>query len=263
MSADPAAIPAQIDKLHRVYDEIQQLNARMAELGTVECARAEYDRLLADWITPRDALRKRKDELDAACRLQRSWGVEVIDPPRKDHDPGPSPPRPPGWLAPRPVPLPPLRPPDRQARRRLKNLVNRWKRALEPEVLGQVNQINDDPSRPLGEALMLLPATVLLRNPNHDGESESDQLTRLSDWVAALVDYREARQKELDALEMGNRGLLGIWRLWSARDRDPAGRQRWETFLAETCRALAQEIAALEQEVNDLAAQLGTAGGPP
>jgi hypothetical protein len=158
-----------------------------------------------------------------------------------------------------------LRPPDRQARRRLKTLVNRWRQTLEPAVLGQVNQINDDPSRPLGEALMLLPAAVLLKNPNHDHESEADQLTRLTDWVEALQDYRDTRQKELDALELGYRGLLGIWRLWSARDQDDAGRNGWETFLAETRAALAQEIAILEQEVNNLTARLGlgTAGAPP
>src|SRR5262249_35246372 len=148
-------------------------------------ASAAYDQLIADDERALFGLRQQCDTLEAERRrllaATRAQAQRMV--PRPEASSYRSPEARQQWRPPSPLAAP--RAPNHEAilavRRQFKRIVNRWAYTwqLEPAVQGQINQIADDPDRPLGEALVLLDWERVYMERLHVGESEADHLARL------------------------------------------------------------------------------------
>jgi hypothetical protein len=255
-------------ELRPVYDRVRELRGEWARLQTAEQAGAEFDRLLAEPKARLEALGRRRQELarELEARLGPvEPGGEVLPPP------GPILPMPPKLRQRRdaarlpgpPDPRPPQ--PGQEGRKRLRELANRyWKRwGLEHPVLGEINQITDDASRSLGEALALLDWGVYERRAGAREKTDEDHLARLREWGEELRAYHARLTGQLNTFKSQHHGLLGIWELWSVRERSPEDRAAWEAFVGQARQALQEEMERVRQAVTELERRLAAAGGGP
>jgi hypothetical protein len=256
-------IQAQLDAIRPVYDDIQQMRARWEDLQTIKTARDDYESLIVTESSERDDLKTRRDELDAKWRrlalLMETTEVLAVG----EFKPWKTMFSSRGPMLPRPVP--PHPPPNQEAvlaaRRRFKKFANRWAYSLHlsTAVLKNINCIADDVDRPLGEALALLDWSVFQVHTRR--ESNKDHIGRLTEWGETLIEYHDWLVGEIDTLETRFRRSMDIWKRWRERNQGSEGQARWETFIAETRRALQAEITDLKSEITDLETRLHNVGG--
>lgn len=257
-----AEIETQLADLRSIYDGIQVLLARRADLQTVEQARTVFEQLVVAETNALDGLLRRREALEVELR-RRAQVAEPVAP----FDP-PAPIRPAVHAALRPaVPVRPPRPqetPPGKARRQLKILVNRFAYAwrLDDALRGRINGIVDDRERPLGEALALLPWSVFAE-PTSSQEVRTAHQERLLAWASALGEYQTRLAAEVEMLLVRYRGWLGIWELWRQNTNMPDGGARWLAFVADKKRALEGDAQQARQAIADLERQLAREAGRP
>ena len=250
-------IQARLNELRAVYADVLQQRARWEALQTVELVSAEYTMLLAQDVGEREDLDQRKKDLQEEKRRLslasepeaeptafpiRSVWMEYRSP--QDHTPQLQASLPPRGRA--------NRAEEEEARLRFKKLVNRWAYSwrMDTTVLGQVNRIVDAEG-PLGEALSLLNWSVFA-GCTHPRESEEAHLARLEEWGAAVMEYSDRLASDIGIKETRFQRWLHIWELWQRRGESHHGQATWLTFIAESRRAIQDQIAQLKDEIHHL-----------
>jgi hypothetical protein len=252
-----------LDRLRAVYDAVQDLRRRSAEVRTVEQAVRAYEEQLAAATAAVAELRRRCDALEREW-LQRSTPTTSDEtdplPPPLGTDAPTAGPRSAG--TPKAPPREPRSAVTSRARLHLGRLVMQYRYAwgLEAVLLGQVSRIVANEDRPLGEAVALLPWRVFAERGR---DTEAAYAERLTDWQAALDEYRVRLETEIDILETRFRGSWEIWRLWRARESGAEGRQQWDTFIADSLRAQGEKAAELRRQIQDLEVRLRGPEGQP
>lgn len=248
--------------IHPIYLTIQITRAEWDDLQSVEQALADHDSLIAVEQAQLDALKEQRSNLlREKQRLERqqrrqpsSFGSgspfgSTLQRTRigaREDDKS------------EPPPAAAQAPADSSAlRQRLKKMVGQLRHLwqLDGEIVGRINRIADDASRPLGEALALLDWR-LYENEIFPGEETAAHLKRLELWQPELAHYLRFLEGEVSARRNRDRNVIPIWEQWRRRERDP---HEWESFIAdkrqalrEEQEALRREIAGLQEEIADL-----------
>jgi hypothetical protein len=249
-----------------LYEEAKRLYEELQSLKKVEHARAAFKELLGVDERRLEGLRRRLNAMELekqslASRLERDGHEEEEDADEagrfviKDVAPGNEVGR---GAEPPPVSPPPnpIRP--TQARRRFQMLVNRfgYLMGVSDAARAQINQIAEDPQRPLGEALVLLDWNAFEGRVGPPGrEGDDSYRERLMEWAEALREY--AQKAKGDVREVHVRygpQVIRQWEAWEASERgDPA---RWDRLVEETRRAYANESRRLEKNFEALEAEV-------
>ncbi|MGB8509871.1 MAG: hypothetical protein WCD76_15930 [Pyrinomonadaceae bacterium] len=250
-----------------LYDEARRLYEELQTLQTVEQAHAEFKNLLGGEERRLAGLRQQLDALESekqslARRLEDTGGEDEWEDDAgvtvagrgahggAEHTPA---------AAANPIRV-------MQARRRFQMLVNRFGYFLgvSDAARAQINQITEDPQRPLGEALVLLDWDAFAgRIGPSNMESDDKYRERLMEWGEALKEYISKAEGDVRAVHVRyGQFVMRLWEAWRAADAgDPA---RWEQLIEGTRHAYAHQatkyeehIVALEVEVAGLRDEMG------
>lgn len=258
-----AKIEAKLEELHPIHREVREKRQEWQDLQTVEAAKkvretllAEEEDKLATLKEQRDNLSQEKEQLERQVRPVNFSAPagnpfpDIVNLARSQTDTS------------RAVQTQPVLSPDPNeekmaARRQLKKLIGRlrFRWGLDSDVMGQINRIADDVSRPLGEALALLDWHIY-ENPLHRKESADEHLARLEQWGDELMAYRDRLLGEIDIQRTRYKKVLPMWELWRARDQSPEGQAAWMQFIADSRQALMEEQAQVQTTVNQLKAAI-------
>ncbi|GAA6617734.1 hypothetical protein [Scytonema sp. NUACC26] len=244
---------AWLDEIHPIYVKIQSLTHELESYLTIEQARDEYNKSIAEEDSQLATLAAQKSKLEAEVRILNTSRLKhkPIQPLKLDKS-DQSKLQQPVIITPKPKDKSSQKKPGTEARDKLKKLVNRFYRfKLDASVLGQINRIADDVDRPLGEALALLDWSIF-ENYARTSAGDPSKLDMLKEWAKELQEYCSYLSGEVDLQKFRYRDYLGIWELWRNREKSPEHLQEWQTFIAETKQAKQDAIAKLKQEILEL-----------
>lgn len=246
---------AWLDEIYPIYAEIQSLKHELESSLTIEQARNEYGKLIAEEDSELDSLTAQKRKLEQQERI-----LDIPIPPKPPIKPPPKPPDKKDSQKSLPTSTDKnkssQKKPATEARDKLKKLVNRFYRfKLDASVLGQINRIADDVDRPLGEALALLDWSIF-ENYAHTSAGDTSKLYLLNEWGKELQEYRNYLFSVVDMQKGRYKGSEGIWERWCNREKSPEHLQEWQTFIAATKQAKQDAIAELKREILTLEANI-------
>jgi hypothetical protein len=253
------------DSVRSFYEQARSLREELLELQTVDQARAAFKDALGGEELRLETLKQRVAALEREKRLQLE---------RLEHAPFENPefddeddyeyeardtdalPEEKGRAAVKEEPANAAR--LTQARKRFQRLVNRFHHFLRVSDANraQINQIVEDPQRPLGEALVLLEWDTFENRIGPLGaESDEKYLERLDDWGESLREYIRKAQGDVRAVEVRyGEFVMLIWRAWRA---EAAGeRAEWERVIDNIRNAFAHQAAELEKQIDTLEAEI-------
>jgi hypothetical protein len=254
------------DDLRQLYAEAQRLHEELQALETVDQARAAYDVLLGGEEHQLESRRQRVaglerekqlmieqmelagvEDADGYAGVDESWGVRGKEKTKGEEEGKVKP------VEPRVNPLLLT-----QARKRFQRLVNQYKYLLQVSdtVCARINQIVEDPQRPLGEALVLLGWNAFIGRMGPPGaESDDKYRERLNEWQASLREYVEKAAGDVRATEMMyGAKVMRLWRAWRAVESGDGA--QWEQLIENTRRALKHQAAEFEKQLATLEAEL-------
>ena len=269
MTADEA-VKTWLKEIYPVYTEIQALKRRLESLQTVELARTEYNKRIAEEETKLKSLEEQQDKLIVEQRILTTTKTEPIPnikyPQTTDKN------------QPEIKRIPSISnhsKADKTNKEKIKaEAIKKFQRFLsryyqykiETNVLGQINCIAEDIDIPFGEALALLDWSIFedYARRNAGNAFGLEQLNQLGE---ELQEYRKQLSGKVDMMELRERDWLGIWEKWRSRERSTENLQAWETFIAATRWAkqaeadkLKDDILQLEEKIAQIKATRNSSG---
>ena len=251
-----SAIQAWLEEICPVYREIQVFKKHLEEIQTVELARTEYEKCTGEEETKLRSLKEEKLKLQMEQRILTTDmpvakpNINLLKRNKNDFT---------KKMTEKEIKVSIKRDETTkkklraEARNKFKRFLSRnYQYKLEPGVLGQINCIADDVDRPLGEALALLDWSIFEDYAARTDANDTSGLEQLNELGKELQEYRKQLSGKVDMLELSFRDWFGIWEKWRSREESPEQSQVWETFIAETQRAMQDEAVKLQDEILQL-----------